>query len=136
VLNRFTGWGGLPQAFNVEQNDTAWASRARQLKQLLTQAEYAAALDSTPNSHYTPPEVVDAVWSAVRALGFAGGRIVEPCSGAGYFLGAMPGDMARNSLVTAVELDAIPARIAKVLYQPYGVVTHQGAFESVQLPPG
>ncbi|MGP3505404.1 DEAD/DEAH box helicase family protein [Paracidovorax citrulli] len=136
VLNRFTGWGGLPQAFNVEQNDTAWASRARQLKQLLTQAEYAAALDSTPNSHYTPLEVVDAVWSAVRALGFAGGRIVEPCSGTGYFLGAMPGDMARNSLVTAVELDAIPARIAKVLYQPYGVVTHQGAFESVQLPPG
>ena len=136
VLNRFTGWGGLPQAFNLAQNDTAWAARAAQLKELLSPEEYTAALESTSNSHYTPIEVVDAVWKAVKAIGFAGGRIVEPASGAGYFLGAMPEDVASASVVTAVELDSIPARIAKALYRPYGVVTHHGAFERVQLPQG
>ncbi|XJC74193.1 hypothetical protein ACHFCA_27295 [Delftia tsuruhatensis] len=78
VLNRFTGWGGLPQAFNLTQNDTAWAARAAQLKELLSTEEYTAALESTPNSHYTPIEVVDAVWEAVKAIGFAGGVSWSP----------------------------------------------------------
>lgn len=35
VLNRYTGWGGLPKAFNPEQDDPAWRARAESLPDLL-----------------------------------------------------------------------------------------------------
>ena len=124
ILNRYTGWGGLPEAFNCEQRDEAWAKRSNDLKALLSEPEYESAMESTPNAHFTPVEVVGAMWGAIRRLGFDGGRIVEPAAGVGYFLGAMPEDVARNSQVTTVELDSLSARIVKALYKPYGVATH------------
>ena len=32
TLNRYTGWGGLPGAFNEEQSESAWASRSQELR--------------------------------------------------------------------------------------------------------
>ncbi len=136
ILNRYTGWGGLPEAFNCEQRDEAWAKRSNDLKALLSEPEYESAMESTPNAHFTPVEVVGAMWGAIRRLGFDGGRIVEPAAGVGYFLGAMPEDVARNSQVTTVELDSLSARIVKALYKPYGVATHHCGLESSPLPTG
>jgi len=134
ILNRFTGWGGLPQAFNHAVSDTGWLARVKQLEELLTSAEYQAAHESTTSSHYTPFEVVAAMWRLIARLGFKGGRIIEPSMGVGYFLGAMPQEIAQKSVITGVELDAIPARIAKALYKPYGVMVHHGGFERAHLP--
>ena len=90
TLNRYTGWGGLPNAFNEEQSDAAWAGRSQSLRSLLGDSEYVSAKDSTPNAHYTSLEVIEAMWSMVQRLGFRGGRILEPAAGVGYFLGGMP----------------------------------------------
>jgi hypothetical protein len=35
LLQRYTGWGGLPASFNLEAADSAWAERARRLQELL-----------------------------------------------------------------------------------------------------
>lgn len=136
TLNRYTGWGGLPQAFNPEQADEAWSARAERLKAMLSEGEYQLAEGSTPNAHYTSLEVIDAMWEMVRRLGFKGGRILEPSAGVGYFIGAMPTEIAQNSTVTAIELDDLSARITKALYGSYGVHVHQGGFEHAPLPPG
>jgi N12 class adenine-specific DNA methylase len=136
VLNRYTGWGGLPQAFNLEQSDVAWRNRCERLKALLSDDEYRLAEGSTPNAHYTSLEVIEAMWEAVKRIGFKGGRILEPAAGVGYFIGAMPKEIAEASTVTAIELDALSARIVKSLYGDYGVDTHQKAFEHLPLPPG
>jgi len=135
MLNRYTGWGGLPQAFNSEQSDDVWRSRADRLKALLSTGEHQLAEGSTPNAHYTSLEVIKAMWEMVRRLGFKGGRILEPAAGVGYFIGAMPKEIAEMSTVTAIELDALSARITKALYGEYGVDVHQAGAEHVPLPP-
>lgn len=136
TLNRYTGWGGLPQAFNLDQKDEAWRARAERLKGLLAEAEYRSAESSTPNAHYTSLEVIEAMWAMVERLGFKGGRILEPAAGVGYFIGAMPEHLARESVVTAVELDELSARIARALYEPFGVHVHNMGFEAIQVPAG
>lgn len=133
-LNRYTGWGGLPQAFNLDQRDRSWGARAERLKGLLTAAEHKSAEASTPNAHYTSLEVIEAMWAMVQRLGFKGGRILEPAAGAGYFLGAMPEEIARNSRVTAIELDDLSACVLRALYGAFGVEVRQDAFESARLP--
>ncbi|MHB1814518.1 MAG: DEAD/DEAH box helicase [Steroidobacteraceae bacterium] len=134
TLNRYTGWGGLPGAFNEEQSESAWAARSQELRELLGEAEYISAKDSTPNAHYTSLEVIEAMWSMVQRLGFRGGRILEPAAGVGYFLGGMPTEIAEHSRITAVELDQLSARMLKALYGAHGVAVTQGAFEGVRLP--
>lgn len=134
VLNQYTGWGGLPKAFNLEQKDQAWVDRAESLKSILSTGEYMLAEGSTPNAHYTSLEIIQAMWVAVQRLGFKGGRILEPSAGVGYFIGAMPEDIARNSTVTAIELDALSAKLTKALYGQYGVEVFQRGFESQYLP--
>ena len=136
TLNRYTGWGGLPNAFNEEQSDAAWAVRARELRKLLSDAEYVSAKDSTPNAHYTSIDVLEAMWRMVARLGFQGGRILEPAAGIGYFLGSMPQEIAERSQITAIELDQLSARMLKALYGAHGVTVTQGAFEGVRLPEG
>lgn len=134
VLNLYTGWGGIAKAFNPAQSDTAWAQRSRQLESFLSAGELKAASLSTLNAHYTPVEVIDAMWTAVQRLGFNGGRIIEPAVGVGYFLGSMPSEIAQRSSVTAVEIDDVSARIAKKLYGSYGVRVLNCGFEAANTP--
>lgn len=136
TLNRFTGWGGIPQAFNDDQKDQAWVSRAERLKALLNEEEHRSAESSTPNAHYTASEVIEAMWRMVQRLGFKGGRILEPSAGVGYFLGAMPLEIAQQSTVTAIELDQLSARMLKTLYGDFGVNVLQSGFEAAKLPEG
>jgi N12 class adenine-specific DNA methylase/adenine-specific DNA methylase len=136
VLNRYTGWGGIPQAFNTEQADANWQARAARLKEMLSTGEYQLAHESTPNAHYTSLEIIEAIWAMVERLGFKGGRVLEPAAGVGYFLGAMPEKIARKSKLTAIELDAVSAKIATTLYGAFEVDVIQKAFEHVNLPPG
>lgn len=136
VLQRYTGWGGLPAAFNHEQNDTAWAARSLELKNLLTPEEWESARASTPNAHYTDFPVVNAMWSAIQHFGFAGGRILEPSMGVGNFIGAMPTEIAQRSSITGVELDNLSGRLARKLYGSYGTQVLIQGFEKAKLPDG
>lgn len=136
VLNQYTGWGGLPQAFNAAQADPIWAAYSAELRQRLSEKEHAAAEASTLNAHFTPPEVIRAVWDMVRRLGFQGGNILEPAAGTGFFLANMPEDMAAASQLTVVEPDHLSARILGQLYRPHGVKVMEKGFEEIAVPHG
>lgn len=123
TLIKYSGWGWTGNdLFNEDK--AAWSKERKELKSLLTDAEYAAARASTTNAHYTSPQVVEAVWAAVRRLGFTGGRMLEPSAGIGHFLGLMPSDLSVNTKKTAIELDPISGRILKQLYQNADVRIH------------
>ena len=99
----------------------------------MTEEEYKAARESTKNSHYTSIEVIRAMYSGLKQMGFTGGRMLEPSSGIGNFVGAMPADMASTvKSWTMVELDNITGMIAKYLY-PNADVRIQG-FEEINIP--
>ena len=133
VLQRFTGWGGLPASFNLEGDDVRWVARARKLRELLSDGEYESARASINNSHYTEVFVIEAVWRAIERFGFVGGRVLEPSAGVGHFVGAMPRAIAEQSSVTAVEIDHLPGRMLKALYAPGGVDVRIAPFEKTPL---
>ena len=73
ILAQYSGWGGLSDAF--EPNKDSWHSEYTELKSLLTEEEYAAARSSTLTAFYTPPEVIDAMYTALRKMGVGAGTI-------------------------------------------------------------
>ena len=113
VLARYVGWGGLSQAF--DSRNEKWGSEYHELKELLTDQEYRAARETVTNAFYTPPEVVDAVYTALQKFGFTGGNILEPSMGTGNFFGSLPGSLSGCRLF-GVEKDSISGRIARQLY--------------------
>jgi len=132
VLARYTGWGAMANAFRPYPPQE-WQSVAHQLRELLTEEEYASARASTPNAHFTSPLVVEAMWQAMRRFGLRdGAQILEPSMGVGHFFGLMPDDLVPGSRRTGVELDSITARIAQRLY-PDSTIFAKG-FEDTPLP--
>ena len=138
VLVRYAGWGGLPKAFQPPRSyrapaNSVWPDRYRELKEeVLGPEEWDSARASTPNAHYTAPEVITAMWEGLRRLGFQGGRVLEPAAGVGHFFGLTPPDVAARSTRVAVELDEISARITARLYP--GATVHSCGFERAPLP--
>ena len=131
ILSKYVGWGGLANAF--DQRKTDWAKEYAELKELLTKEEYESARGSTLNAHFTDISVIKAMYDGLASLGFNGGRMLEPSSGVGNFVGAMPADMtAKVKSWTMVELDGITGLIAKYLY-PNADVRIQG-FEKANIP--
>ena len=131
ILSKYVGWGGLANAFDERKSD--WAKEYTELKELLTKEEYELARGSTLNAHYTDISVIKAMYDGLKQLGFNGGRMMEPSSGVGNFVGAMPADMsAKVKSWTMVELDSITGLIAKYLY-PNADVRIQG-FEKANIP--
>ena len=110
VLARWSGWGAVPEVFDDRRAEFAWARE--QLAGLLSPAELAAARRNTLNAHYTDAALVQAMWRAVRALGFERGRVLEPGCGSGNFIAFAPG----GAQVTGIELDPVTAGIAGLLY--------------------
>ena len=110
VLAQYVGWGGLADFFD-EKNP-----RYNELKDLLMDAEYAAARESTLTAFFTPPVVIRGIYAALGQMGFTQGNILEPACGIGNFLGMLPESMSGSKLY-GVELDDLSGRIARQLYQ-------------------
>ena len=144
ALSKYVGWGGLADAFGKPVSNrttrkleyepvSGLEEEFQELKELLTEDEYRAARESTKNAHYTSIEVIKAMYDGLKHLGFTGGRMLEPSSGVGNFVGAMPADMTSTvKSWTMVELDSITGQIAKYLY-PNSDVRIQG-FEETNIP--
>ena len=149
ILSKYVGWGGLSNAFGemtwnretrkqemVSKN--GWEKEFNELRSLvdegiITEQEYKDMSASTKNAHYTSVEVIKAMYDGLASLGFNGGRMLEPSSGVGNFVGAMPVEMsAKVNSWTMVELDRITGLIAKYLY-PNADVRIQG-FENANIP--
>ena len=125
VLAQYVGWGGLADFFD-EKNP-----RYAELKELLTDAEYAAARESTLTAFYTPPVVIRGIYAALGQMGFTQGNILEPACGIGNFLGMLPENMSGSKLY-GVELDDLSGRIARQLYQKSSIAV-QG-YEKTAFP--
>ena len=125
VLAQYVGWGGLADFFD-EKN-----SRYAELKELLTDAEYAAARESTLTAFYTPPVVIRGIYAALGQMGFTQGNILEPACGIGNFFGMLPESMSGSKLY-GVELDDLSGRIARQLYQKSSIAV-QG-YEKTAFP--
>ena len=122
VLSQYVGWGGLSDAFDPSKD--SWAKEYAELKELLSEDEYAAARSSVLNAHYTSPTVIRGIYDAVERMGFRSGNILEPSMGVGNFFGMLP-DTMQDSRLYGVELDSITGRIAKMLY-PQADITVAG----------
>jgi N12 class adenine-specific DNA methylase len=114
ALVKYVGWGAMPQVFDDYNRE--WAKEREALQSRLADNEYEHARSTTLNAHYTAPVVINAMYRALERFRFQHGRVLEPASGIGHFIGLMPEDMLRRSTVTAVEIDPLTARIARALY--------------------
>lgn len=127
VLAGYVGWGGLADVFDPRREP-----HYSQLKQLLSDEEYAAARGSVLNAHYTQPLIIEKMYDVLDNLGFCGGRLLEPACGVGNFFGMLPAKFRRDTKVYGVELDQISARIASKLYPSAQI--RQCGFEETRYP--
>ncbi len=124
VLARFSGFGdsSFEPAFRFSAHrpeDHAWVERGQRLRSLVDDAEWQSIERSRLNAFFTSPDVIAAIWDGLLALGLGSvpaPRILEPAAGVGRFLGLHPTDSAAGSIRTAIELDAVTARLLQALY--------------------
>ena len=114
ILAKYVGWGGLADAFD-ESKKGQWESSREFLKSNLSDEEYTKARESTLTAFFTPKVVIDNIYKGLDNLGFKEGKILEPSSGIGNFIGNIPEKM-ENSKFYSVELDSLSGRIEKALY--------------------
>ncbi|MFF3127796.1 hypothetical protein ACFVRD_37130 [Streptomyces sp. NPDC057908] len=113
ALRNWPGWGPLAPALADDREGT-WAEIGEQLQRLLSPREYRHAEQGTPTAYYTPDRITGACWTALRDLGFTGGRILEPGCGAGTFISHTPDRL--NVQWYGVERDPTTAGIAALLH--------------------
>lgn len=128
VLARWAGWGGLPKVFDDAYAE--YAAERAELRGLMSQSEWNEARRNTLNAHYTDARATAAVWDAMKELGFDGGRVLEPGSGSGNFIGFAP----EGADMVGVELDSTTAGISKYLY-PNSTIRNE-SFAKTRVPDG
>jgi hypothetical protein len=126
VLAAWSGWGAVPEAFDLRNE--RFAAEREQLRALLSREQYQRAERSILNAHYTDPAVVVVVWEALIRAGFSGGRVLEPGCGSGTFIGHAP----PSAVMVGVENDPITAGVAAALY-PSAQIRNEG-FETTRVP--
>jgi SAM-dependent methyltransferase len=152
ALGSWSGWGALPVIFNprparaafgpdedepFERAVARWdavSDLREQIRGLLSEDEWAAARRNTINAHYTDADLVRSIWGAVRGLGFTGGRVLEPGSGSGNFIGFAPILTSTPVQMTGVEVEPTTAAIARHLYPDAEIIT--SGLEEVPLADG
>lgn len=121
AMASYIGWGSFGQElfqgnWNNAKPKDGWTTEDAWLRNHLGKEEWESAQRSIINAHYTDPVTVNTMWDMVRALGFTGGRVLEPSMGIGNFFAMMPLDLAENSQLTGIELDTLTGGMAKELY--------------------
>lgn len=121
VLAKYTGWGGIGEAFSYDPKGV-WVRRAELINSIMDRSEKDAAASSSPSAYYTPVPVARFMWSLAQRLGFSRGAVLDPATGAsGIFIGTMPEELERVASLHGVEKDSISARIAAKLYDETNV---------------
>lgn len=122
VLRQWCGWGPLARAFD-RRADESWRRLGAALRELLDDDAWAAGEQATPTSFYTPRWLGDVMWEGLAALGFAGGRVLEPGCGHGLFLDTAP--VGVDIAWTAIECDPVSARIAQLLHPNADIISRR-----------
>lgn len=122
-LSLYTGWGGLANAF--ESDNDKWKNEYLELKNLLTDDEYTAARSSVLDAFYTDSTIIDSIYKVIQNAGLESGNILEPAMGIGNFFGRLPADLRGKVNLYGVEKDSLSGRIAQKLY-PQANITIDG----------
>lgn len=122
-LSLYTGWGGLANAF--EPDNDKWKNEYLELKNLLTDDEYTAARSSVLYAFYTYSTIIDSIYKVIQNAGLESGNILEPAMGIGNFFGRLPADLRGKVNLYGVEKDSLSGRIAQKLY-PQANITIDG----------
>lgn len=121
AIAMFPGWGFDKEILNPKKPQAKTAD-AKELRALLTKAEYRKAVQSTGFSHFTDPNVVAAVWEAVGRLGYDGkSSVLEPSAGSGLFASLRP-EWDDGKSWTLVEPDVVSAGVLASLFPDAKVV--------------
>lgn len=126
TLAAWSSWGAIPEAFDPTKDN--WARERAELRELLSDSEYEAARRTTVNAHYTDPRLVTAMWDTLTDLGLTSGRVLDPGTGSGNYLGTAPETMT----MVGIELDPLTAAIASHLYPHADVRTESFAETTVR----
>ncbi|WP_146207073.1 UvrD-helicase domain-containing protein [Streptomyces tirandamycinicus] len=153
ILARWSGWGALPVVLSDKPNPQdkrfrdedgqpnpeayaralkrweSFAEERAEVRALLDDKEWAAARKNTLNAHYTDAALIQPVWDALRSLGFRRGRVLEPGSGSGNFIGHAPD----GAEMVGIELDPTSAAISQLLYPDAQIINQP--FQDLRLPP-
>lgn len=117
ILNKFSGWGGIPQVFDYQNQE--WEKEFKELVTLLSYKEYEDAKHSTLDAFYTPKLIIDTIYQGLNQLGFNNDHntkeIFEPSAGIGSFL-SYAKNHSNNYKFTCIELDKITSEILRALH--------------------
>lgn len=121
----YSGWGGQADAFLEDLSGRPqWAEVHDDLRELLTDEEYAAARASTLTAFYTPQPVAMAMVRALSTLGIGASgtsEVLEPGCGTGAIMAAAEAEGVRAHF-TGVEVDSLSARLARAIHPDQTVV--------------
>ena len=128
-LAKFTAFGATDLADKLfrragEGFAPAWEDLGLELEELVSREDLANLKRATQYAHFTPEFMIRAIWRALRRIGFDGGRVLEPGCGTGLFFALAPEALAGKLALTGVEMDAVTAGIAKLLY-PSARIRHE-----------
>ena len=132
LMAKYTGFGGLPQAFPDSQGNykKGFETLGVRLRNLLSKDEYDNARASSTSAFFTPPSVINAMWDVAQRLGYNGGMVLEPSAGVGAFIGHAPKNLPQNIIGT--EIDPTTHAITGYLY-PHAKIFNQG-YETLSVP--
>ena len=122
AISAYSGWGGAANAF-AENPTGGWAEVSRDLKELLSEDEFADQRATVLTAFYTPRPVVELIWETLRDAGICdegAAEILEPGCGTGNFMRCVPAGMDVH--VTGVEIDPVSAGLARVLCPDHTIV--------------
>lgn len=122
AISAYSGWGGAANAF-AENPTGGWAEVSRDLKELLSEDEFADQRATVLTAFYTPRPVVELIWETLRDAGICDegtAEILEPGCGTGNFMRCVP--IGMDVHVTGVEIDPVSAGLARVLCPDHTIV--------------
>src|SRR5271169_3186483 len=136
-LAKFTAFGATDLADKLfrragEAFAPAWEDLGLELEELVSREDLTNLKRATQYAHFTPEFMIRAIWRALRGIGFDGGRVLEPGCGTGLFFALAPEALAGKLALTGIEMDAVTARIAKLLF-PNARIRHED-FTKARLP--
>lgn len=72
AISAYSGWGGAANAF-AENPTGGWAEVSRELKELLSEDEFAEQRATVLTAFYTPRPVVELIWETLKDAGICDG---------------------------------------------------------------
>lgn len=139
VLEKFTGFGGIPQAFYKTDGTASknWEEEAKELKELLDTTRYTQLRKSTLNAFYTPPHAVKEIYRhlAAYAKDKESLKILEPSVGIGAFLKYMPSSLKSKAKIDCVELDKMTFDIFNAIHTEENIESYNMSYLDFEQSP-